>query len=309
MPSNLQLLPKFKEKLSYLYIEHAVIEKESQSIVIFNNTDAETSVTQVPVCDLALLMLGPGTKISHAAIDVISRNNCLILWTGEEGVRLYAFGTGGTHSSERLLKQAKLACDPKLRLEVSRKLYGLRFPDALDPAVTIEQLRGKEGYRVRNLYQTNATKYGIAWEGRSYDRNQWQGSDAPNRALSAANACLYGICHAAILSLGFSPALGFIHTGKQLSFVYDLADLYKMELSVPVAFEQASLGIDDIDRRVRIALRDKFKETQFLATIVHDLQLIFGPDESDTEKYDSDPSLPGQINESAPGGVLYCKPE
>ena len=177
MPSNLQLLPKFKEKLSYLYIEHAVIEKESQSIVIFNKTDAETSVTQVPVCDLALLMLGPGTKISHAAIDVIRRNNCLILWTGEEGVRLYAFGTGGTHSSERLLKQAKLACDPKLRLEVSRKLYGLRFPDALDPAVTIEQLRGKEGYRVRNLYQTNATKYGIAWEGRSYDRNQWQGSE------------------------------------------------------------------------------------------------------------------------------------
>lgn len=309
MPSNLQLLPKFKEKLSYLYIEHAVVEKELQSIVIYNKTNDETNVTQVPVCDLALLMLGPGTKISHAAIDVISRNNCLVLWTGEEGVRLYAFGTGGTHSSERLLKQAKLACDPKLRLEVSRKLYSLRFPDALDPAVTIEQLRGKEGYRVRNLYQTNATKYGIEWEGRSYDRNQWQGSDAPNRALSAANACLYGICHAAILSLGFSPALGFIHTGKQLSFVYDLADLYKMELSVPVAFEQASLGIDNIDRRVRIALRDKFKETQFLATLVHDLQLIFGPDDSDIEKYDSDPSLPGHINDSAPGGVLYVEPE
>jgi CRISPR-associated protein Cas1 len=238
-------------------------------------------------------------------MDVLSRNNCLIAWTGEEGVRLYAFGTGGTHSSERLLRQARLVSDPALRLQTVRKLYGMRFPEALDPDVTIEQLRGKEGYRVRQAYKDLAMKHGIEWEGRSYDRNKWQGADPANRALSAANACLYGVCHAAVLGMGFSAALGFIHTGKQLSFIYDLADLYKLELAVPIAFEQAALGAEDIDRRVRQTLRDRFRETKFMERVASDLMSIFGADEEDTERFDADPSMPGELVGGAEGGKSY----
>lgn len=306
MPADLHLLPKFRERLSYLYVEHAVVERESNSIAIYaQDADGEPCMTQVPVCSIALLMLGPGTKLSHAAVDVMARNNCLIAWVGEEGVRLYAFGTGGTHSSARLLRQAELASNPAQRLGIVRKLYGMRFPEATEPDVTIEQLRGKEGHRVREAYRLAAAKYGVEWTGRNYDRNKWQGADPVNRALSAANACLYGVCHAAIIGMGFSPALGFIHTGKQLSFVYDLADLYKLDLAVPIAFSTAADGADEIDRRVRIALRDRFRETQFLARVSDDLMAIFGPDQEDTEVYDDDPALPGELVGGAAGGVSY----
>lgn len=306
MPADLQLLPKFRDRLSYLYVEHSIVERESNSIAFYaQDPDGELTCTQVPVCDIAVLMLGPGTKLTHSAVDVLARNNCLVAWVGEEGVRLYAFGTGGTHSAARLLKQAALVSDPLQRLATVRRLYGMRFPEAVDPEVTIEQLRGKEGYRVRAAYKQIAEKYGLEWEGRSYDRNKWQGADPANRALSSANACLYGICHAAILSMGFSPALGFIHTGKQLSFVYDLADLYKLDISVPVSFQEAAKGGDDIDRRVRLALRDRFRETRFIERVADDLMAIFGPDEEDTEVFDDDPSKPAALVGGAEGGVSY----
>lgn len=307
MPADLHLVPKLRDRLSYLYVEHAVIEREAHSIAFYaQDEDGEPCMTQAPVCDITLLMLGPGTKLSHAAVDVLARNNCLIAWVGEEGVRLYAFGTGGTHSASRLIRQAEMVSDPTIRLAMVRKLYGMRFPEAVDPNVTIEQLRGKEGFRVREAYRIAAETYGVEWQGRSYDRNKWQGADPVNRALSAANACLYGVCHAAILSMGFSPALGFIHTGKQLSFVYDLADLYKLDLTVPVSFAAAADSSEEIDRRVRYALRDRFRETQFLTRVADDLLAIFGPDEEDPEVYDEDPAKPGQLVGHADGGVSYA---
>lgn len=310
MPADLHLVPKLRDRLSYLYVEHAVVEREAHSIAFYAvDEDREPCMTQAPVCDIALLMLGPGTKLSHGAVDVLARNNCLVAWVGEEGVRLYAFGTGGTHSASRIIRQAEMVSEPSTRLATVRKLYGMRFPEATDPNVTIEQLGGKEGFRVREAYRVAAEEYGIDWQGRNYDRNRWQGADPVNRALSTANACLYGVCHAAILSLGFSPALGFIHTGKQLSFVYDLADLYKLDLTVPVSFAAAAEGGEEIDRRVRYALRDRFRETKFLSRVADDLIAIFGPDEEDTEIYDDDPSLPGQLVGGATGGVSHMDEE
>lgn len=298
MPADLHLLPKLRDRLSYVYAEHCVIEREESAIALWD----EQGMTQIPIASIALLMLGPGTKITHAAIDVLARNNCLVAWVGEGGVRMYAFGTGGTHSAVRLIRQAELVSDSESRLRMVRKLYGMRFPEALDPEITIEQLRGKEGFRVRTAYEQLAQTYGVKWEGRNYDRQQWQGSDPANRALSAANACLYGVCHAAILSMGFSPALGFIHTGKQLSFVYDLADLYKLDISVPAAFLAASEGDESIDRRVRLAMRDRFRETRFLAQIAQDLMSLFGDEipEEEVERYDEDPALPAELWEGPP---------
>jgi CRISPR-associated protein Cas1 len=304
MPADLHLLPKFRDRLSYLYVEHAVIERDSNSICFFD----DGGKTQIPIATIALLMLGPGTKVSHSAMDVLARNNCLVAWCGEEGVRMYAFASGGTHSAARTLRQAEMVSDPRRRVATARQLYQMRFEDDVSDK-SIEQLRGMEGNRVREGYRRWASHFQIAWEGRNYDRNQWLGADAANRALSAGTACLYGICHAAILSLGFSPALGFIHTGKQLSFVYDLADLYKMELVVPVAFEQAVDGIENVDRRVRQALRDRFRETRFLEAVSRDLTKIFGADDDDIEVYDEDSALPGYLIGDARGGVAYGRGE
>jgi CRISPR-associated protein Cas1 len=284
MPADLFLLPKIRDRLSYLYAEQCVIEREESAIAIWD----DEGMTQVPVASVALLMLGPGSKVSHAAITIL---------VGEGGVRMYAFATGGTHSAARHIRQAELVTDPESRLRMVRKLYGMRFPEALDPHVSIEQLRGKEGQRIRLAYQNFAQKYGVEWEGRNYDRNRWQSEDTINRAISAANACLYGVCHAAILSMGFSPALGFLHTGKQLSFVYDVADLYKLDISVPAAFEATASGTENVERAVRLALRDRFKETRFVAQVAQDLMSFFGneiPDE-ELEVYDEDPALPADL--------------
>lgn len=304
MPADLHLLPKFRDRLSYVYVEHAVVEREAHSISFYD----EEGKTQVPISTIALLMLGPGTKVTHAAMDVLARNNCLVAWCGEEGVRMYAFATGGTHSSARLLRQAAFVSDPDKRREIAYRMYQMRFEESIADK-TIEQLRGMEGLRVRAGYKRWADHCGVEWEGRSYDRNAWVGADAPNRALSAATACLYGVCHAAILSLGFSTALGFIHTGKQLSFVYDLADLYKMELAVPVAFVQAREGMDDLERRTRKAMRDVFRENRFLETVSQDLLSLFGPDEEDPELYDEDKARPGELIGGVEGGVSHAPEE
>jgi CRISPR-associated protein Cas1 len=270
---DLHSLPKFRDSLGYLYVEHASIDREAHSIAIWD----EDGSTPAPASALALLMLGPGTRITQSAISVLADNNCLVCWCGEEGVRLYAASTGGTRSAANLLHQARLATDEKLRLEVVKRMYRMRFAGGeLDPALTVEQLRGMEGARVRDAYAQMSRESGQEWTGRSYNRGDWKSADPVNRALSCANSCLYGLCHAAIVSTGYSAGLGFIHTGKQLSFVYDIADLYKIDLTVPVAFEIAAQNPDNLERATRQRCRDVFRDHKLLSRIVPDIQKALG---------------------------------
>lgn len=265
---DLHDLPKIRDSISFLYVEHCVIEKEHFAIAIYE----EDGKTHVPVASLTLLMLGPGTKITHAAIQALAENGCTAIWCGEEGVRTYACGTGETRSAEKLIRQAVLVSDETKRILVARRMYMKRFREEVSPDCTIEELRGKEGMRVRTTYENLAEQYGIEWKGRSYNRQKWTKSDIPNRALSAANSCLYGICHAAIVSLGYSPALGFIHTGQQLSFVFDIADLYKTEICIPIAFKLVSTEAPEIERSVRLRCRDMFRKHQILKYIADDIE-------------------------------------
>lgn len=301
MPADLHTIPKFRDRLSYVYTEHSVVERDQNSICFWD----DDGKTQVPIASVALLMLGPGTKVSHGAMDVLARNNCLVAWCGEEGVRMYAFATGGTHSSARMIRQAELVANPAKRLEIAYRLYQMRFEESVMDK-SIEQLRGMEGLRVRQAYERCAMRFDVEWQGRSYDRNNWQAADEANKALSAATACLYGVCHAAILSLGFSAALGFIHVGKQLSFVYDLADLYKLDLAAPVAFEQAKQGMENLERRTRQAMRDRFREERFLERVSQDLMRIFGPDAEEADPYEEDAALPGELIGGVEGGKMYA---
>jgi len=264
---NLHIMPKFSDRWSYLYLEHGRLDKDQAALVLH----VQDGDIPVPIDQLGLLMLGPGTSISHRAMQALAENNCLVCWTGEQGVRMYAHSTGGTHFSRRLLCQARLFCDDELRLKVIRRLYQKRFDYQLSDDLTIEQIRGLEGARVRNTYQLFSEKFGIPWNGRNYDQDDWDNADPVNRALSAANSCLYGICHAAILSAGYSPAIGFIHTGRMLSFVYDIADLYKTELTIPLAFMVAAEGTIDVERRARHKCRDVFHQKKLMERILPDI--------------------------------------
>jgi len=219
-------------------------------------------------------MLEPGTRISHAAVVLAARVGCLLVWIGEAGVRLYAGGQPGGARADRLLYQAKLALDEDARLKVVRKMYEYRFKKPVPSHYSVEQLRGVEGARVREMYVQMAQKYGVKWEGRQYDHTQWGSGDLPNRCLSSATSCLYGISEAAILAAGYAPAIGFIHSGKPQSFVYDIADLFKFDTVVPVAFRVASQNPVDPERAVRLACRDQFRETRLLKTIIPTIEEI-----------------------------------
>lgn len=251
--ANLRSLARYSDSLSQVYLQHAVIEQEGHSIAAFT---PEGRIT-LPAANLSCVILGPGTRITHAAIKVLADCGVLVAWTGAEGLSFYACGQSKTRLSNGIEHQARHWASPDLHLLVVRRMYQTRFAEALPAHLTIEQIRGKEGVRVRDTYQRLAKEYGVAWKGRNYDRGSWAEADPINRALSAANAALYAIVLAGLHSLGYSPALGFIHTGKQLSFVYDVADLVKTETSIPAAFEAATKGGDKVESRARRILRDR----------------------------------------------------
>jgi len=300
---DLHVLPKFSDGWSYLYVEHCRIDQEDRSIAIHD----EAGKVPVPCANLALLMLGPGVSITHAAISVLADHGCLVAWCGEEGVRFYAVGMGETRSASNFLHQARMWGHEGFRMEVVHRLYQLRFSEKFDSQLTLQQIRGMEGIRVRESYAKAAQESGVPWSGRSYRSDKWSNADPVNRALSAANSCLYGICHAAIVSAGFSPALGFIHTGKMLSFVYDVADLYKTEVTIPVAFRAAAEEKDGLERRVRLTCRDEFVATRILERIIPDIQTALMLQKRgascDGGLFDKDAAAPGSLWDPVEGEV------
>lgn len=298
---DLHVLPTVKDSWTYLYVEHCRVDQEDKAIAL-HDVDGKTPV---PCASLALLMLGPGTTLTHSAAHALAENGCLVVWTGEEGVRLYAQGMGETRSARNLLRQARIWADPVAHIEVVMRMYRMRFTDPLEPDLTLQQIRGKEGIRVREAYAWASRESGVAWTGRSYQRDRWDYADPVNRALSAANSCLYGICHAAIVSAGYSPALGFIHTGKMLSFVYDVADLYKVEMTVPLAFQAVAQGVDNLEARVRHECRDTFHRAKLLQRIIPDIQKVLAMKEGQGEEegFDADEALPGGLWDNEEGQV------
>jgi CRISPR-associated protein Cas1 len=280
-----------KARLSLLSVERGTVEVDGSALAV---TDVNGVRAQLPVGATAVLMLEPGTTITHAAVKLCAESRTLIIWTGEGGVRLYSAGQEGSAHTYRLLRQAKLALNPATRLAVAREMYRLRFREQAPTRRSIEQLRGLEGARVRARYRELSQEFGIPWRGRNYDRSNWGASDPINRAVSAANSCLYGLCHAAILIAGYSAAIGFIHTGYPLAFVHDLADIWKMDLSVPVAFKAVAESSDAAVSRVRHLLRDEFRRTGFLEEVIPTIEALL------------DAATPGQTPPEELGGA---KPE
>lgn len=254
-----------KDRLSVLYIEKGQLDVLDGAFVVVDKTGIRT---HIPIGGVVCLMLEPGTRVSHAACALSARVGTLLVWIGEAGVRLYSAGQPGGARADRLLYQAKLALDPDLRLKVVRHMYALRYGEEPPQRRSVEQLRGIEGARVREMYKRIASKYGVEWKARNYDTASWDVADIPNRCLSAATSCLYGVSEAAVLAAGYAPAIGFIHTGKPLSFVYDVADVYKFDTVVPVAFRVASQKGANPEQQVRLACRDIFRESRLLARIV-----------------------------------------
>lgn len=285
MAIEIQSLPLLRDSLTYCYIEHALIDRKDGAIEYIQKDGR----VMVPIAALCTLMLGPGTSVSHAAVKALAENGCSIVWVGEELTHCYAQGLGETRKAYHLLRQAELLCDPERHARVVRNMYQFRFAEKISTEMTLVQLRGMEGARVKAAYAEMAKKHGVRWSGRQYNRNNWNDADPLNRSLSAANALLNGLCHAAIISGGYSPALGFIHTGRQLSFVYDVADLYKAEFTIPAAFEAYAQTTVGFEKRAREICREKFREGKLLQRILPDIDQILEIEIPSEDELGSDP--------------------
>ena len=303
MERNLKMLTRLESTIGFLYLEHASIERENYALVINKNGGS----TAIPCASLASLVLGPGTSITHAAVTTLAECGTSIIWAGQDSQRFYASGIGKNRSSRHIQLQAKAWANQHERLRVVRDLYRLRFTEGLPKHLSIQQIRGREGVRVRDSYLKASGDFGVTWSGRRYSLKDWNQSDPINRGLSTGASVLYGICHGAICSMGFSPAIGFIHTGKALSFVYDIADVYKTEFLIPAAFQAVAESEMDIERRTRAILRQRIFGQKLMPRIARDLLGLFVDCTRQRQKRSPDPAF--EDNVSAPANLWDPKGE
>jgi CRISPR-associated protein Cas1 len=281
---DLHALPTVKERMTFLYVERCLVNRQDGAVSI---TDSR-GTAYVPAASLGVLMLGPGTSISHRAIELLGDTGTSVIWVGEHGVRYYAHGRPLTHSSRLVAAQAELVSNKRKRLAVARKMYAMRFPGEDVSGYTMQQLRGREGARIRSLYRKLSKQYGVEWNGREYNPDDFSDASPVNQALSAAHVCLYGLVHSVIVALGCSPALGFVHEGHEKSFVYDVADLYKAEVTIPLAFEIASDPPEDVGGETRRRVRDAFLDGKVMTRCAHDVRMLLLGDQAPEEEIDFD---------------------
>lgn len=296
-------MPRVQDRITFIYLEHCKINRDNGAITV----KTQSGITNIPAAAISVLLLGPGTDVTHRAMELIGDTGVTTIWVGEHGVRYYAHGRALTNHATLLLKQAQLVSNEKKHIQVARKMYQLRFPNEDVSKLTMQQLRGREGSRIRSLYREQAQKWNVAWGRREYKPDDYQSGDPVNKALSAGNACLYGLAHAVICALGCSPGLGFVHVGHELAFAYDIADLYKAETTIPIAFELASENPDDIGSAARRRLRDEMRKGHILDRMVHDIKFLLSDDEWQEEDYKSTLYLWDNVQGELDHGVSYAE--
>ena len=300
-PPELGELVRCEDRISFVYFEHCIINRKDNAITVTDHT----GTIYVPAASLRVLMLGPGTNVTHQAMTVIGENGATVVWVGERGVRMYAFGKPLTHSSALLQQQARLGSNTRKRLAVARAMYQMRFPGEDVSKLTMQQLRGREGARIRKVYRAMSKETGVEWDKRTYNPQDYDDSNDINKALSAAHTCLYGIAHSVIVALGCSPGLGFVHVGHERSFVYDVADLYKAELSIPVAFRTVAKEPDDISSAVRLAMRDAVYDLSIMTRMVKDIRALLGVSYNEAEESADHVGLWDERLQEVPAGTAY----
>lgn len=294
-------LPRSEDRISFIYLEDCRLERDDGAIRAVN----AKGFLDIPAAGVTVLLLGPGTTVTHRAIQCAVEAKLSIAWVGEQGVRFYAHGSPLSGNAALLHRQAYIVSHPAERLKAAKFMYNLRYPDEDVSWCTLKQLLGKEGRNVTRCYSRLAKEYGLCWTGRKYDPNNFESNAPLQNALTCANACLYGLCWAVILAMGLSPGLGLVHTGMDKSFVLDIADLYKERTAFPAAFQVTAAGTEDIEGRIRRKMRDFFKDTRLPGTIWKDIRSILQVGDAKESNLEGRNALWYDFTQQVEGGVNY----
>jgi len=263
-------LPLVKDRYPFVYLERGRLEIDDSSVKWINS---DGHVIRLPIATIHCILLGPGTSITHEAVKVMAAANCSICWVGEDSLLFYAAGITPTANTHNFRKQMTLAADKKKSIEVARRFFARRFPKSDLAGKSLAEMMGMEGYRMRELYEQKAQQYKVGWKGRVYTQGKFEMSDLTNQILTSANAALYGILSSAVHAMGYSPHIGFIHSGSPLPFIYDLADLYKEELTIDLAFSLTlSMAGSYNKHKVSSTFRKRVLEMDLLAKIGSDIE-------------------------------------
>ncbi|MDA8416444.1 MAG: type I-E CRISPR-associated endonuclease Cas1e [Betaproteobacteria bacterium] len=248
-------------------------------------------ILQVPHQAVSMILLGPGSSVTHDALRLLARHGTLMAAVGVDGVRTYTAPPLMPDRSDVARRQAELWGSPRRRISVARHMYALRLGEVL-PHRDLDTLRGIEGSRVKTIYRLMADKYGIEWNGRHYDRENPNATDIPNQAINHAATAVQAAAAIAVQSLAAIPQLGFIHEDSGQAFVLDIADLYRDTITLQIAFSVAknvAVGDDtSIDRLVRREASVVFRKQSVISSMIDKIKLVLRTEELDVSGSDSD---------------------
>jgi CRISP-associated protein Cas1 len=248
------------------------------------------TLDQIPHQAVSMILLGPGSSVTHDALRLLARHGTLMAAVGQDGVRSYTAPPLLPDRSDVARRQAELWGNPRRRISVARRMYALRLGEIL-PHRELDTLRGIEGSRVKTMYRLMADKYGIEWKGRHYDRAAPEAADMPNQALNHAATAVQAAAAIAVQSLAALPPLGFIHEDSGQSFVLDIADLFRDTVTLQIAFtaaKQAATVDESIDRLVRREAAKVFRKQQVIPNMIDRIKQVLRMEEADGAGDDRD---------------------
>lgn len=248
-------------------------------------------ILQVPHQAVSMILLGPGSSVTHDALRLLARHGTLMAAVGQDGVRSYTAPPLLPDRSDVARRQAELWGSPRRRISVARHMYALRLGEIL-PHRDLDTLRGIEGARVKAIYRLMAEKYGIEWDGRHYDRSNPEAADIPNQAINHAATAVQGAAAIAVQALAAIPQLGFIHEDSGQAFVLDIADLFRDNITLHIAFTAAKKAINgdetSIDRLVRREASIVFRKQEVIPAMIDKINQVLRTEETDGASSDRD---------------------
>lgn len=262
-----------------LYIEDGTLRFQTAG-----SDNIEPGNYAIPYQTISMILLGPGTTITHDVLRIMARQGTLIAAVGEGGVKFYTAPPMGTGRSKIARAHATLWADEEMRVRIARRMYAFRFQSAF-PHEDISVLRGMEGSRMRETYKILADRYGIDWSGRRYDRQNPTAADLPNQAINHAATFVEAAADIAVAAVGALPPLGFIHEDSSNAFTLDIADLFRTEITIPLAFSVAAKNIPEgvLERHIRYEAARWFKKHKVIPRMIEKIKELLYVDDSGSD--------------------------